>query len=178
MWLGSEPTSKPARQPFSQVVRSSAFTARSRRWSTQPNAAVRPVEAALQNAFKSQAAMMERMTKVALDAAEKSTEVSTKWTRPLWKRRTMPRPRRSARWRRSQRPRCRGQEIRQQIVSRRVASPHCGPAMRGWCRQRPTKTLSQNSPRLVHAIALLKMLTAESRNSKHPKSVSQIVINS
>jgi len=38
-------------------------------------------DAALQNAFKSQAAMMERMTRVALEAAEKSTEVSTKWTR-------------------------------------------------------------------------------------------------
>ena len=38
-------------------------------------------DAALQDAFKSQAAMMERMTKVALEAAEKSTEVSTKWTR-------------------------------------------------------------------------------------------------
>jgi hypothetical protein len=37
--------------------------------------------AALQDAFKSQAAMMERMTKVALEAAEKSTEVSTKWTK-------------------------------------------------------------------------------------------------
>ena len=36
---------------------------------------------ALQNAFKSQAAMMERMTKVALEAAEKSTEVSTQWTK-------------------------------------------------------------------------------------------------
>jgi len=81
VWSGSEPTSKPTRQPFSQAVGSSAFTARSRRWSTQPNAAVRPVEAALQNAFKSQAAMMERITKVALDAAEKSTEVSTKRTK-------------------------------------------------------------------------------------------------
>ena len=36
---------------------------------------------ALQNAFKSQAAMMERMTKVALEAAEKSTEVSAQWTK-------------------------------------------------------------------------------------------------
>lgn len=36
---------------------------------------------ALQDAFKSQAAMMERMTKVALEAAEKSTEVSAKWTK-------------------------------------------------------------------------------------------------
>lgn len=36
---------------------------------------------ALQNAFKSQAAMMEKMTKAALEAAEKSTEVSTKWTK-------------------------------------------------------------------------------------------------
>ena len=39
--------------------------------------------AALQDAFKSQAAMMERMTKVALEAAEKSTEVSTKWTKAM-----------------------------------------------------------------------------------------------
>ncbi len=36
---------------------------------------------AFQNAFKSQAAMMERMTKIALEAAEKSTEVSTHWTK-------------------------------------------------------------------------------------------------
>jgi len=36
---------------------------------------------ALQNAFKSQAAMIERMTKVALEAAEKSTEVSAQWTK-------------------------------------------------------------------------------------------------
>jgi len=36
---------------------------------------------ALKGAFKSQAAMMERMTKVALEAAEKSTEVSAKWTK-------------------------------------------------------------------------------------------------
>lgn len=41
-----------------------------------------PVDtSALQDAFKSQAAMMERMTKVALEAAEKSTEVSAKWTK-------------------------------------------------------------------------------------------------
>lgn len=38
-------------------------------------------DAALQDAFKSQAAIMERMTRVALEAAEKSTEVSTKWTK-------------------------------------------------------------------------------------------------
>jgi len=36
---------------------------------------------ALQDAFKSQAALMEKMTKFALEAAEKSTEVSTKWTK-------------------------------------------------------------------------------------------------
>lgn len=36
---------------------------------------------ALQNAFKSQAAMIERMTKVALEAAEKSTDVSAQWTK-------------------------------------------------------------------------------------------------
>ena len=34
-----------------------------------------------QDAFKSQAALGEKMSKVALDAAEKSTELSTKWTK-------------------------------------------------------------------------------------------------
>ncbi|MFU8898255.1 hypothetical protein LY56_00426 [Roseinatronobacter thiooxidans] len=36
---------------------------------------------AMQDMFKSQAAMAEKMSKVALEAAEKSTEVSTKWTK-------------------------------------------------------------------------------------------------
>ncbi len=36
---------------------------------------------AMQDAFKSQAALAEKMSKVALEAAEKSTEVSTKWTK-------------------------------------------------------------------------------------------------
>jgi len=36
---------------------------------------------AMQDMFKSSAAMGEKMTKVALEAAEKSTEVSTKWTK-------------------------------------------------------------------------------------------------
>jgi len=41
-----------------------------------------PVDAsAFQNAFKTQAAFGERMTKVALDAAEKSTEISAKWAK-------------------------------------------------------------------------------------------------
>ena len=41
-----------------------------------------PVDtSALQNAFKSQAAMAEKMSKVALEAAEKSTEISTKWAK-------------------------------------------------------------------------------------------------
>lgn len=35
----------------------------------------------MQDAFKSQAAMGEKLSKVALDAAEKSTEVSSKWTK-------------------------------------------------------------------------------------------------
>ena len=35
----------------------------------------------LQDAFKSQAALGEKMTRVALDAAEKSTEISSKWTK-------------------------------------------------------------------------------------------------
>ncbi len=35
----------------------------------------------MQDAFKSQAALAEKMSKVALEAAEKSTEVSTKWTK-------------------------------------------------------------------------------------------------
>lgn len=38
-------------------------------------------EAWMQDAFKSQAAMMERMAKVALEAAEKSTEISNSWTK-------------------------------------------------------------------------------------------------
>jgi hypothetical protein len=36
---------------------------------------------AFSNAFKSQAAMAEKMSKVALEAAEKSTEVTTKWAK-------------------------------------------------------------------------------------------------
>jgi len=41
-----------------------------------------PVDAtAFQNAFKTQAAFGEKLTKVALDAAEKSTEISSKWAK-------------------------------------------------------------------------------------------------
>ena len=41
-----------------------------------------PIDAsAFQNAFKTQAAFGEKLTKVALDAAEKSTEISAKWAR-------------------------------------------------------------------------------------------------
>ena len=41
-----------------------------------------PVDAkAMQDAFKSQAALNEKMTRVALEAAEKSTEITSKWTR-------------------------------------------------------------------------------------------------
>jgi len=36
---------------------------------------------AMQDAFKTQAAMAEKMTKVALDAAEKSTEITSKWAK-------------------------------------------------------------------------------------------------
>jgi hypothetical protein len=36
---------------------------------------------AMQNAFKTQAAMAEKLSKVALEAAEKSTDVSTKWAK-------------------------------------------------------------------------------------------------
>ncbi len=36
---------------------------------------------AMQDAFKSQATLAEKMSKVALEAAEKSTEISTKWTK-------------------------------------------------------------------------------------------------
>ncbi|QCO56640.1 Phasin (plasmid) [Pseudorhodobacter turbinis] len=36
---------------------------------------------AFQNAFKSQAAMAEKLSKVAFEAAEKSTEISSKWTK-------------------------------------------------------------------------------------------------
>jgi hypothetical protein len=36
---------------------------------------------AFQNAFKSQAAFGERLSKVALEAAEKSTEISSKWAK-------------------------------------------------------------------------------------------------
>ena len=41
-----------------------------------------PMDAsALQNAFKTQAAFGEKLTKVALQAAEKSTEISSKWAK-------------------------------------------------------------------------------------------------
>lgn len=41
-----------------------------------------PVDtSAFQNAFKSQAAMAEKLSKVALEAAEKSTEISTRWAK-------------------------------------------------------------------------------------------------
>ena len=41
-----------------------------------------PVDAAaVQNAFKTQAAMGEKLSKVALEAAEKSTEISAKWAK-------------------------------------------------------------------------------------------------
>jgi len=41
-----------------------------------------PMDAsAMQEAFKTQAALGEKMSKVALEAAEKSTEISSKWTR-------------------------------------------------------------------------------------------------
>ncbi|MCE8472730.1 phasin family protein, partial [Rhodovulum sulfidophilum] len=35
----------------------------------------------MQDAFKTQAALAEKMSKVALEAAEKSTEISSKWTK-------------------------------------------------------------------------------------------------
>lgn len=38
-------------------------------------------QTAFQNAFKTQAAFGEKMTKVALEAAEKSTEISSKWAK-------------------------------------------------------------------------------------------------
>jgi hypothetical protein len=41
-----------------------------------------PMDAsAFQNAFKTQAAFAEKMSKVALEAAEKSTEISSKWAK-------------------------------------------------------------------------------------------------
>jgi hypothetical protein len=41
-----------------------------------------PVDAkAFQDAFKSQAAVAEKMSKVALEAAEKSTEITSKWAK-------------------------------------------------------------------------------------------------
>jgi phytoene dehydrogenase-like protein len=41
-----------------------------------------PVDAsAMQNAFKTQAAMGEKLSKVALEAAEKSTEITAKWAK-------------------------------------------------------------------------------------------------
>jgi hypothetical protein len=41
-----------------------------------------PVDmSAFQDAFKTQAVLAEKMSKVALEAAEKSTEISTKWTK-------------------------------------------------------------------------------------------------
>ena len=36
---------------------------------------------AMQDAFKTHAALTEKMSKVALEAAEKSTEISTRWTK-------------------------------------------------------------------------------------------------
>lgn len=48
----------------------------------QDMAASFPVDtAALQDAFKTSAALGEKMTRVALEAAEKSNEISSKWTR-------------------------------------------------------------------------------------------------
>lgn len=48
----------------------------------QDFAASFPVDAsALQNAFKTQAAFSEKLTAVALSAAEKSTEISSKWAK-------------------------------------------------------------------------------------------------
>ncbi len=41
-----------------------------------------PVDmSAMQDAFKTQATLSEKMSKVALEAADKSTEISTKWTK-------------------------------------------------------------------------------------------------
>lgn len=41
-----------------------------------------PVDmSSVQDAFKTQAAMGEKLSKVALEAADKSTEISTKWTK-------------------------------------------------------------------------------------------------
>lgn len=41
-----------------------------------------PVDtSAMQGAFKTQAAMAEKLSKVALEAAEKSTEITSKWTK-------------------------------------------------------------------------------------------------
>ena len=49
-----------------------------------------PVDvSAYQNAFKSQAAFGEKLTKVALDAAEKSTEISAKWAKESLAKLTM-----------------------------------------------------------------------------------------
>ncbi|MFZ1726127.1 MAG: phasin, PhaP [Albidovulum sp.] len=48
----------------------------------QDMAASFPVDAsALQDSFKSSAVLGEKMTKVALEAAEKSNEISSKWTK-------------------------------------------------------------------------------------------------
>jgi hypothetical protein len=54
-----------------------------------------PVDAsAFQNAFKTQAAFAEKFSKVALEAAEKSTEISAKWAKDaLAKLATSPKPR-------------------------------------------------------------------------------------
>ncbi len=38
-------------------------------------------QSAFQNAFKTQAAMAEKLSKVALEAAEKSTEITSKWAK-------------------------------------------------------------------------------------------------
>jgi hypothetical protein len=54
-----------------------------------------PVDAsAFQNAFKTQAAFGEKFSKVALEAAEKSTEISAKWAKDaLAKLARSPKPR-------------------------------------------------------------------------------------
>ena len=44
-----------------------------------------PVDtSALEDAFKTQATLNEKLSGVALEAAEKSTEISSKWTRKTW----------------------------------------------------------------------------------------------
>jgi hypothetical protein len=69
--------SHPLMQEMPQMTKTPDFTK-----VMQDMMAAFPVDASsFQNAFKTQAAMGEKLSKVALEAAEKSTEISAKWAK-------------------------------------------------------------------------------------------------